>query len=242
MSISAGSPTRSLRIYDRNGQRHLLVGGESHRPGVSPDERVHWDRLEQWAREHFALGPVDYRWSAQDYTPVDGIPYAGRLTPLSGHLWTATGFRKWGMTNGTAAAMIIAGELSGQRHPWAATFNAQRLSVSASALSFIDENARVGFHFFADRLRLPARRAVDDLEDGDGAVVRIDGRAVAVSRQGDRLCAVSPVCTHLGCHVAWNRAERSWDCPCHGSRFDAQGSVIHGPATRDLKARPLPGQ
>jgi Rieske Fe-S protein len=114
--------------------------------------------------------------------------------------------------------------------------------VSASALSFIDENARVGFHFFADRLRLPARRAVDDLEDGDGAVVRIDGRAVAVSRQGDRLCAVSPVCTHLGCHVAWNRAERSWDCPCHGSRFDAQGSVIHGPATRDLKARPLPGQ
>jgi glycine/D-amino acid oxidase-like deaminating enzyme/nitrite reductase/ring-hydroxylating ferredoxin subunit len=242
MSISAGSPTRSLRIYDRNGERHLLVGGESHRPGVSPDERVHWDRLERWAREHFALGPVDYRWSAQDYTPVDGIPYAGRLTPLSRHLWTATGFRKWGMTNGTAAAMIIAGELSGQRHPWAATFNAQRLSVSASALSFIEENAKVGFHFFADRIRLPTQQTVDDLEDGDGAVVRVDGRAVAVSRQGDRLCAVSGVCTHLGCHVAWNRAERSWDCPCHGSRFDAQGAVIHGPATRDLKSRPLPGQ
>lgn len=240
MSISAGSPTRSLRTYDRHGQRHLLVGGEHDRPGTSQDERIHWDRLEQWAREHFALGPVDYRWSAHDYTPVDGIPYAGRLTPLSRHLWTATGYRKWGMTNGTAAAMIIAGALSGQRHPWAATFNAQRLTVSASARSFIQENAKVGFHFFADRIGLPGTQTIDDLKDGDGAVVRVDGRAVAVSRQGDRLCAVSGVCTHLGCQVAWNHAEGSWDCPCHGSRFDAQGSVIHGPATRDLKSRPLP--
>jgi glycine/D-amino acid oxidase-like deaminating enzyme/nitrite reductase/ring-hydroxylating ferredoxin subunit len=240
MSISAGSPARSLRVYDRDGRRRLLVGGESHRPGASPDERIHWDRLERWAREHFALGPVDHRWSAQDYTPVDGMPYAGRLNPLSRHLWTATGYRKWGMTNGTAAAMIIVGELAGQRHPWAAAFNAQRLTVTASARSFIEENAKVGWHFVADRVRLPGRAAVDELEDGDGAVVRVDGSALAVSRQGDRVRAVSAVCTHLGCHVAWNRAEQSWDCPCHGSRFDPGGAVIQGPATRDLKPRSIP--
>jgi glycine/D-amino acid oxidase-like deaminating enzyme len=101
MSISAGSPVRSLRTYDRDGQRRLLVGGEGHPPGVSGDERVHWERLEQWARAHFPLEAVDYRWSAHDYTPVDGLPYVGRLTLLSRRLWTATGFRKWGMTNGT---------------------------------------------------------------------------------------------------------------------------------------------
>jgi glycine/D-amino acid oxidase-like deaminating enzyme/nitrite reductase/ring-hydroxylating ferredoxin subunit len=240
MSISAGSPSRSLRVYDRDGRRRLLVGGESHRPGASPDERVHWERLEGWARDHFALGAVDHRWSAHDYTPVDGVPYAGRLTPLSRHLWTATGYRKWGMTNGTAAAMIIAGGLAGQRHPWAKAFDAQRLTVSASARSFIEENAGVGWHFVADRLRHPGRAAVDDLADGEGAVVRVDGRALAVSRDGDRLRAVSAVCTHLGCHVAWNRAERSWDCPCHGSRFDPDGTVIQGPATRDLRPRRLP--
>ncbi|HSK96526.1 MAG TPA: FAD-dependent oxidoreductase [Euzebyales bacterium] len=239
MSISAGSEVRSLRVYDGDGRRRLLVGGEGHRPGASPDERVHWDRLERWAREHFALGPVDHRWSAQDYTSVDGMPYAGRLMPLSRHLWTATGYRKWGMTNGTAAAMIIAAELAGQRHPWTPAFDAQRLTVAASARSFLEENARAAWHFAADRVRLPGRAAVDDLADGDGAVVRVDGRALAVSRQGDRIRAVSPVCTHLGCHVAWNRAEQSWDCPCHGSRFDPDGTVIQGPATRDLKPRAL---
>lgn len=241
MSISAGSPARSLRTYDEEGRRRLLVGGESHRPGAAADERSHWDRLETWAREHFALGSVDHRWSAHDYTPVDGVPYVGQLTLLSRHLWTGTGYRKWGMTNGTVAAMILAGLVTGQHHPWAATFNAQRITVRASARSFVEENAKAGYHFVRDRVGLPGMDAVDDLEDGDGVVVRVDGRATAVSRHGDRLRSVSAVCTHLGCHVAWNRAEQSWDCPCHGSRFDAEGAVIQGPATRDLNPRPLRG-
>lgn len=239
MSISAESPTRSLRTYDRNGQHHLLVGGESHRPGAVPDERSHWERLESWARQHFALGAVDYRWSAHDYTSVDGMPYVGRLTPLSRHLWTATGYRKWGMTNGTAAAMILASLITGQRHPWAAAFDAQRLTLRASARSFLQENAEVGLHFVGDRFGLPGRDALDRLADGEGVVVRVDGQPLAVSRQGGRMHSVSAVCTHLGCLVGWNRAEQSWDCPCHGSRFDPAGTVIQGPATSDLRARPL---
>jgi Rieske Fe-S protein len=238
MSISAGSPARSLRTYDRDGQRRLLVGGESHRPGAAQDERSHWDRLERWARKHFALASVDYRWSAHDYTAVDGMPYVGQLTPLTPHLWTATGYRKWGMTNGTVAAMILARRVTGQSHPWAAAFDAQRLTVSASARTFVEENLKVGFHFVRDRLRLPGGDAVQALEDGDGVVARIDGKPVAASRRGDRLRTVSAVRTHLGCQVAWNRAEGSWDCPCHGSRFDADGTVLQGPATRDLKPRP----
>jgi glycine/D-amino acid oxidase-like deaminating enzyme/nitrite reductase/ring-hydroxylating ferredoxin subunit len=240
MSISAGSPARSLRTYDRDGLRRLLVGGESHRPGTASDERIHWQRLEAWAREHFVLGAVDHRWSAHDYSPVDGVPYVGRLNPLSRHVWTATGYRKWGMTNGTVAAMILAGLVTGEGHPWAATFNAQRVTVRASARSFLEENAEAGYHFVRDRVGLPGRGAIDDLDDGDGAVVRVNGRATAVSREGDALRSVSAVCPHLGCHVAWNRAERSWDCPCHGSRFEPDGTVIQGPATRDLRPRPCP--
>lgn len=240
MSISAGSPTRSLRTYDRDGRRHLLIGGESHRPGVSLDERVHWEHLERWGREHFDLGPVDYRWSAHDYTPVDGLPYVGRLAPLGPQLWTATGYRKWGMTNGTAAAMILAGAITGRHVPWAAAFDAQRLTLTASARTFITENATTGYHFVRDRLGLPGPAAVDDLRDGDGRVVRAGPRAVAVSREAGQLRGVSPVCPHLGCHVRWNRAERSWDCPCHGSRFTAEGTVIQGPATKDLAPRAVP--
>jgi glycine/D-amino acid oxidase-like deaminating enzyme/nitrite reductase/ring-hydroxylating ferredoxin subunit len=240
MSISAGSPVRSLRTYDRDGQRRLLIGGEGHPPGASRDERIHWDRLEQWARDHFPLDTVDYRWSAHDYTPVDGIPYVGRLTLFSWRLWTATGFRKWGMTNGTAAAVMLAGALTGRPHRWSKAFNAQRITVRASANSFLQENAKVAYHFVRDRIGLAGITAVDDLAEGEGVVARIDGLATAICRQGGKLHSVSAICTHLGCQVAWNRAERSWDCPCHGSRFDASGTVIQGPATRDLAARPLP--
>ena len=240
MSINAGSPSRSLRTYDRGGTRYLLVGGESHRPGESTDERQHWTALEDWARDRLQLGPVAYRWSAQDYTTVDGMPYIGQASPVTPHLWTATGFRKWGMTNAVAAARIITAGISGRAHPWTAAFNPSRPTLRASAPAFVRAQVDVGRHFVGDRIGLPGPEAVDALDDGDGVVVRAGGATRAVSRDGDELTSLSAVCTHLGCHVSWNTAERSWDCPCHGSRFDRNGSVIQGPATRDLAVRPLP--
>jgi nitrite reductase/ring-hydroxylating ferredoxin subunit len=138
------------------------------------------------------------------------------------------------------AAVMLAGALTGQPHRWSKVFNAQRLTVRASARSFLQENAKVAYHFVRDRIGLPGITAVDDLDEGEGVVARIDGLPTAVCRQDGKLHSVAATCTHLGCQVAWNRAERSWDCPCHGSRFDASGTVIQGPATRDLSARPLP--
>jgi glycine/D-amino acid oxidase-like deaminating enzyme/nitrite reductase/ring-hydroxylating ferredoxin subunit len=240
MSINVESPTRSVRSYTREGEQHLIIGGESHKPGADPDERRHWEALAEWARTHFAIGRIDYRWSAQDYYGVDGLPYVGRLSRSSGALWAATGFRKWGMTNGTAAAMLLAHLVRGQDHPWAEVFDANRVAPVASAKGFIKENLEVAGHFVGDRLNLPGREAIDDLTDGDGVVCRISGEAYAVCRDGDRTIAVSPVCTHLGCHVSWNRGERSWDCPCHGSRFEPDGTVIQGPATTDLGGEDLP--
>lgn len=239
MSISAGSPTRSLRTYSKDGETYLLVGGESHRTGESNDERQHWAALEAWARQHLDLGPVVHRWSAQDYHTVDGVPYIGRMTPVTPRLWTATGYRKWGMTNAAVASRILAAGIAGEPHPWASAFEPSRPTLRASAGSFARNQLEAGRHAVGDRIGLPGSGAIDDLEDGDGVVVRIGGRARAVCRIGDALTSVSPVCTHLGCHVAWNTAEKSWDCPCHGSRFAADGTVIQGPANRDLRPRPL---
>jgi glycine/D-amino acid oxidase-like deaminating enzyme/nitrite reductase/ring-hydroxylating ferredoxin subunit len=240
MSISADSPTRSIRPYRRDGVTRLIVGGGSHKPGAEPDERRHWDALVTWAREHFAVREVDHRWSAHDYVGVDELPYVGLLWPGAERVWGATGYRKWGMTNGTAAAQIIADGIAGRDNPLAEVLTPNRANLLAGARKLVSENLEVGKHFIADRIGLPGHEAVEALAEGDGVVVRVAGEAYAVCRQGGATRAVSPICPHMGCHVRWNRGETSWDCPCHGSRFTPEGTLIQGPATDDLEPKDLP--
>jgi glycine/D-amino acid oxidase-like deaminating enzyme/nitrite reductase/ring-hydroxylating ferredoxin subunit len=238
MFISAEGPTRSLRGAPRPDGELLLVGGEGHKVGQGGDTRVRYRRLEDFAREHFDVESVDYRWSTQDPLPADGAPFVGPLTPLSKRSYMATGFAKWGMTNGTAAAMLLADAVLDRDNPWADTFDSNRLRPRAAAPKLVKENANVGWHFLADRLKQPGSRSLDDLRPGEGAVVRHDGEVVAAYRDDDgQVMAVSPTCTHLLCRVAWNEAERSWDCPCHGSRFAPDGALIEGPAVRDLERK-----
>jgi glycine/D-amino acid oxidase-like deaminating enzyme/nitrite reductase/ring-hydroxylating ferredoxin subunit len=241
MAINVESPTRSVRSYSREGVPRIVVsGGVGHKPGDDPHEPRQWADLLEWAHAHFRVTAVDYRWSAQDYVSVDGMPYIGRLSRSDDRLWTATGYRKWGMTNGTAAARILTDGILGRDNAWAEAFSPNRVTAAASAATFVKENVAVAAHFVGDRLGLPGAEAVDDLADGDGVVCRVGGEAYAVSRQGGAMRAVSPVCTHMGCHVAWNAGEGSWDCPCHGSRFAPDGTVIQGPATTDLAGMDLP--
>jgi glycine/D-amino acid oxidase-like deaminating enzyme/nitrite reductase/ring-hydroxylating ferredoxin subunit len=240
MFLSAGSPTRSIRGVPAKGEELLLVGGEGHRTGVGGDTEERYGRLEAFAREHWDVRSVEYRWSAQDNTTVDGLPYVGALTPFSDRVLMATGFAKWGMTGGTAAAMILADELLGRENPWAPLFDPNRLTLRASAYRFVRENAEAGVRFFGDRLTKPGRRPIDDLEPGEGDIVRLGGEKVAAYRDEDGvLTAVSPTCTHLGCQLNFNRAERSWDCPCHGSRFAPDGRVLQGPAVHRLERKPI---
>jgi glycine/D-amino acid oxidase-like deaminating enzyme len=196
MYISVESPTRSVRSTIDGW---TVLGGEGHKVGHDPDTRQRYEALEAWARQHFAIQDVGYRWSAQDYESVDGLPYIGRILPTSHRIWVATGFRKWGMTNGTVAGMILRDLIGGRENPWAAVFDATRLAPGKSVRTLIRENVDVGKRLVADR----------------------------VTKKG-------PTCTHLGCRLDFNTAERSWDCPCHGSRFDAQGHLLQGPATDDL--------
>ena len=233
MYISADAPTRSLRTHPVPGEELLLVGGESHKPGTG-NPPASYARLERFAREHFDAREVAYRWATQDYVPADGMPYVGRLWPFSDRVLTATGFKKWGLANGTAAAMVLSDRLLGRDNAWAPTFDPMRVKPLAAAPSLVKEAAQDGFYFFADRVR--KRASAGGIPPGGGRVVGSGLGQAAVHRdEAGVLHALSARCTHLGCIVSWNAAERTWDCPCHGSRFGVDGAVVQGPAVHPLR-------
>jgi glycine/D-amino acid oxidase-like deaminating enzyme/nitrite reductase/ring-hydroxylating ferredoxin subunit len=242
MYLSTESPAHSLRSHPApDGGEYLLVGGESHKTGQGGSTADRYARLADWAGEHFAVRSVAFRWSTQDAMPADGMPFVGRYLPRSERLWVATGFQKWGMTNGTAAAQILTDAILGKDNPWAAAFDPSRLKARAAGPKLVKENLNVGLHFAADRAEdaLTTRKAAD-LAPGEGAIVRAGLGQAAVYRDADgELHAVSPTCTHLGCHVVFNDGERSWDCPCHGSRFGVDGEVLQGPAVEPLAPKDL---
>jgi glycine/D-amino acid oxidase-like deaminating enzyme/nitrite reductase/ring-hydroxylating ferredoxin subunit len=239
MYLSTESPSHTVRSHPTAKGEMVITGGESHKTGQGGDTAERVARLERWARERFDVRSIEYRWSTQDNMPVDGVPYIGRLAPFQKRLWVATGFMKWGLTNGTAAGMILTDLIAGRDNPWASLFDSTRFKPLASATEFVKENVNVGAHFVGDHIAPPDVRSVGSLAPGEAGIVRRGAGKVAAYREEDgTLHAVSAVCTHLGCQVLWNSAERSWDCPCHGSRFDVDGTVIQGPAVKDLEPRP----
>jgi Rieske Fe-S protein len=231
MYLSADLPTRSVRSAERDAL--LIVGGEGHKVGQDPDTSRRYVAVESWAREHWEVEDVSARWSAQDYVPVDGTPYVGHQWPGS-HVFVATGFAKWGMTNGTASGRIIADLISGRSNAPPAAFATTRVRPPLTSRATYAENvnAVVG-HLIRDRLT--SAPDADTLKPGEGGIVSLNGRRVAAYRHEDgELTARSPVCRHLGCLVSLNKAERTWDCPCHGSRYTADGTAIQGPTNQDL--------
>ena len=237
MFINAGTPTRSVRTI-RDGDRLLIqTGGQGHKPGLAGDEPKRYEALEAFLHEHWPhAGAVEYRWSTQDYMSADRVPYVGRLSRRSPHVYTATGYSKWGMTAGTVAAELIADAILGRVNPWASLYDSKRLDLRASAVKLLKENAAIGFRFFAQRLSRGEKRSPEELENGEGAIVRVGGLKRAVYKdEAGTTHVLSPVCRHLWCYVEWNAAERSWDCPCHGSRYTGEGTVIQGPSVENLR-------
>ena len=233
MWINAGDPTRSIRSHGDL----LIVGGEGHAAGDRDATPERFRRLERFAREHWDVTEVTHRWSAQDPVPYDHLPAIGPYHPFSSRLWVSTGFMKWGLTSATFGAVILADLIGGRENDWAPTFTPSRLSPrSAPAV------AKLGLKFSADlvldRVRPPQAWSRANVPAGEARVVQDGLGKTGVYRDaGGVLHAVSLRCTHLGCLLRFNAAEISWDCPCHGSRFDVDGNVLEGPAVAPLRRR-----
>ena len=237
MLITAGEPSRSLRSYRDGDDTWLLVGGEGHMTGSDGAQPARFAALERFAREHFDVIDIPYRWSTQDGMPTDKLPYVGPYTLASSHLFVAAGFQKWGMTSGTLAAGVLADRIAGRDNPYAAVFDPNRATVR-SAPAVAKAQLWVARHFVGDRLSPAQAGSAADVPAGEARVVRSGLGKIGVYRDEDGIAhGVSLRCTHLGCLVHFNAAERSWDCPCHGSRFDVDGSVLAGPASAPLERR-----
>jgi glycine/D-amino acid oxidase-like deaminating enzyme/nitrite reductase/ring-hydroxylating ferredoxin subunit len=237
MYLSADSPTRSLRTAMHDDQELLLVGGNGHQGGRfprPPSDLV--DDLINWTRTHFPGAEVTHTWSAQDYQSHNHVPFVGKFPRGGGHVQLATGYAKWGMTAAAMAALVITSNTLGGKTDWARTLGT-RISKPPSVLEGVRFNAGVGLTavqgWLGAGLR-PIPVPQTKPREGEGKVGTLHGRPIAASTVDGTTCAVSAVCTHLRGIVRWNDLERSWDCPLHGSRFAADGTVLEGPATRNL--------
>jgi glycine/D-amino acid oxidase-like deaminating enzyme/nitrite reductase/ring-hydroxylating ferredoxin subunit len=232
---------RSVRTAPMpDGQRLLIVTGEQFAPG-STGVRQRLQRLVSWTRDHFGVDHIAYHWAAQDPGTADGLPFVGHMPLASQHLWTATGFGGWGMSNGVMAGSLLAALITGTDVPeWSGIYSPARLHLRTEGPSVVASGAKYAWRLVADRAGIPGEEVLADITNGHGAVVRLDGEHRAVYRDDEgELHAVAATCTHLGCTVAFNDAERSWDCPCHGSRFDVDGTVLEGPANAPLARHEL---
>lgn len=243
MYINAGEPVRSVRPYHGPDGPMLVFVGDNHPVGHGTDTDVHHQRLTALAREHFGVKQVAYRWSTQDHYPSDDLPYVGRMSAGKGHVWTATGLQGWGMSMGTAAALMLADAVTDVDNDWLPLYDPfapGRVMRDLVRPELMKTQAHVARMFVSARVQPHEAHA---LEPGEGAIIETDGDRLAVHRdRAGTLHACAAKCTHMGCIVNWNHGEQSWDCGCHGSRFSGTGEVLHGPATKDLAPRDVPAR
>ncbi|MBG0833169.1 FAD-dependent oxidoreductase [Planomonospora sp. ID67723] len=241
MFITSEQNTRSVRTAPYGqGRRLLIVTGEPFKPGSGGVEE-RFERLAAWTAERFGATDIAYRWAAQDNSTTDGLPFVGPLHPGARHAYVATGFGGWGMSNGVMSGLLIAELIAGRELPWARLYDPRRLHPLREAGPALKMQASVAAHFVGDRLGAGPADEVGRLGRGQGAILKVGGKRCAVYRDEDgRVHAVSAICTHLGCVVGFNDAEHTWECPCHGSRFGVDGSVLQGPATKPLDRFDLP--
>ncbi len=225
-------PYHYLRL-DRHRDHDLVVfGGEDHKTGQASDSHARYERLEHAIAARIPTIDFTHRWSGQVIETPDGLPYIGQMTD---HQYAATGFGGNGMTFGTLAAIMIADAISGRRNPWSELFDPGRAAIRRGLWEYLKENADYPYYMVRDRFAGAEGRSQRSVKRGQGKVIEHHGAKVAAYRAPDgALTLRSAICTHMACIVRWNDAERTWDCPCHGSRFRSDGGVISGPAEKPL--------
>ena len=226
-------PYQYLRVDDYPRHQYAIFGGEDHKTGQSENTELRFEQLAQLFAAYVPDAEVKHQWSGQVVETNDGLPLIGEIAERQ---FVATGYAGNGMTFGTLGAMMACDAAVGQKNPWRALFDVSRKKLIGGAWDYVKENLDYPYYMIKDRIIAAESKSIRSLKRGEGAVLKVDGQRVAACRdQRGKIRTVSPVCTHLGCIVHWNSAECTWDCPCHGSRFEPSGQVIAGPAEASLE-------
>jgi glycine/D-amino acid oxidase-like deaminating enzyme/nitrite reductase/ring-hydroxylating ferredoxin subunit len=239
-SLDASDFITCTHAISENEPELLMASGSHHKVGQDEDTSAHFRKLEKFLYQHFPVETIEYQWSAQHYQTADNIPYIGLANHHAKHTYLATGFFADGLTYGTVSGILVGDLIQQKENPWAKVYNSMRLTLGASAGFLIKENSNYFAQYYRD---FPKSETEDyaDLKPGEARVVELDREKWGVYKdEKAKLHIVSAVCTHMKCIIRWNNAEKTWDCPCHGSRFSTDGKVIEGPALVNLKKKDSP--
>jgi len=234
LAWDTGDPYHYIRLQSYGDDDLLIVGGEDHKSGQAHDSPERYRKLEAWARQRFtAMREVEFNWGGQIMEPIDYLGFIGHNPMDHDNIYVATGDSGMGLTHGTIAGMLLCDLILGRPNPWAKLYSPARVPVKAAG-EFAREDLNMAAQY-ADWLTPGDVKSADEIAPDSGAIVRRGLEKLAVYRdESGALHERAAVCPHLGCIVHWNPGEKTWDCPCHGSRFDAYGKVINGPANQDL--------
>lgn len=233
-------PYHYYRTQEIDGQRYLIAGGKDHKTAHEKNATHHFRKLESQVEKIFNVSEISYEWSSQYYEPIDGLPFIGHLPGHHHNVFVASGFGGNGMVYSSVAAKVLTEIITTGKSDLAELLSPARIKPVAGFTEFVKHNADVVKEFAGQFFGREELEEFVSVAKGEGKVVTYQGRTIAVSRDmQDQLHVVNPRCTHMKCSVHWNNSEMSWDCPCHGARYDSNGNVLNGPADRNLESIPL---
>jgi len=228
------NPYHYFRTQEIDGEKYMIAGGEDHKTGQELNTDKCFHNLEAYLRNHFDIEEIKWKWSSQFYETVDGLPYIGHYPMHPENIFVATGFAGNGMTYGTLSAIILSDLIVSGKSPYAELFDPNRLKPIAGFAEFASAAAEVVSNIISKPFNAEKLVVLAELAPGEGKIVKYEGEKIALYKDEDgKIWGISPTCNHMGCSINWNNAEKSWDCPCHGSRFNKYGEMLNGPAVKD---------
>ena len=234
MYINSEEPTISLRTAKFGDEYLLIVVGFDHKTGAQIDLSNSYRYLEEVAKSLYPEGKIKYRWNTEDCITLDKIPYIGNFSNLWENTYVATGFNKWGITTSNIAAEIITDKILGQENEYEEIFKSTRLEPIKNIKEVTNMVKESVNSLVTKKLELPQEEA-NQIQNGEGKIVEVNGQKIGIYKNNEgEVYKVNPVCKHLGCELSWNNLEKTWDCPCHGSRYDFKGNLIYGPSVKNL--------
>lgn len=235
MYINSEDPTISLRTAKYGDKKLLLIGGMDHKTGAKIDLQNSYKRLEEIAKQLYPDAKVLYRWNTEDCVSLDKIPYIGEFSSLWPNAYVATGYKKWGMTTSNIAANIITDKILGKENPYEDVFKSIRLKPLKNYEELTNMVKEVSYSLVINKIK-NIDETLKDVKQGEGKIIEIEDKKIGVYRDIEgNVYAIKPYCSHLGCELSWNNLDKTWDCPCHGSRFNYEGKNIYEPAIKDLE-------